>query len=283
MLGKLMKHEFRATGRFGLPLCGVMIALSVVAGMALRAGASGRYDRWEEVGSFIVVLYGLSVFAVAIGVFIILIQHFKRNLLGDEGYLMRTLPVSIHELLLSKLFVALLWYVAATLLIILAGRLVATVSGAWNLNWLVDADFQRALRKAFAELDAGFWISAVLWTVGLMAIFTLLCYADLTLSQTFSKHKVLYNVMAVVIFIVLLRLVFGLNSILDALIFDPLFHAAKNANSLGVIGGTDGPTAIFVTTRVGYRNIIGLIELYIANIGLYFLTWAVLKHRPNLE
>ena len=283
MLGKLMKHEFRATGRFGLPLCGVMIALSAVAGMALRAGASGRYDRWEEVGSFIVGLYGVSVFAVAIGVFIILIQHFKRNLLGDEGYLMRTLPVSIHELLLSKLFVALLWYVASTLLIILSGLLVATVSGAWNLNWLVDADFQRALRKAFAELDAGFWVSVVLWTVGIMAIFTLLCYADCTLSQSFSKHKVLYNVMAVVIFIVLLRLVFGLNSILDALIFDPLFHAAKNANSLGVIGGADGPTAIFVTTRVGYRNIIGLIELYIANVGLYFLTWAVLRHKPNLE
>ena len=116
-----------------------------------------------------------------------------------------------------------------------------------------------------------------------MSLFTLLCYADLTLSQTFGKHKVLYNAAAVVIFIVLLRLIFGLNSILDALIFDPLLSAAKNANSLGVIGGADGPTAIIVTTHVGWHNIVGLIELYLANIGLYFLTWAVLKHRPNLE
>ena len=29
MLGKLMKHEFHATGRIGLPLCGIMLALSV--------------------------------------------------------------------------------------------------------------------------------------------------------------------------------------------------------------------------------------------------------------
>lgn len=282
MLGKLMKHEFRATGRFGLPLCGIMIALSVVAGMALRVGASGRYNQWEEVGSFIVVLYGVSVFAVAIGIFIILVQHFKRNLLGDEGYLMRTLPVSIHELLLSKLFVALLWYAAATLLIIVSGLLVATVSGAWSMRWLGNADFWQAVRQALETLDAGFWISLVLWTVGAMAIFTLLCYADLTLSQTFGKHRVLYGVVAVVVFILLLRLVFGLNSILDALIFDPLFSAAKNAGSLGIIGGADGPTAI-VITHVGYHNIVGLIELYLANIALYFLTWAVLKHRPNLE
>lgn len=282
MLGKLMKHEFRATGRFGLPLCGVMIALSVVAGMALRVGASGRYNQWEEVGTFIVVLYGLSVFAVAIGIFVILVQHFKRNLLGDEGYLMRTLPVSIHELLLSKLFVALLWYAAATLFIILSGLLVAVFSGAWSLKWFRDVAVGRALRDALAALDVGFWISVVLWAAGAMALFTLLCYADLTLSQTFGKHRVLYGVVAVVVFILLLRLVFGLNSILDALIFDPLLSAAKSAGSLGVIGGADGPTAI-VVTHVGYRNIVGLIELYLADIALYFLTWAVLRHRPNIE
>ena len=282
MLGKLMKHEFRATGRFGLPLCGVMLALSAVAGMTLRFWDKGQYGWREEAGSLIFVLYGLSVLAVAIGVFIILIQHFRRNLLGDEGYLMRTLPVSIHELLLSKLFVALLWYIAATLLIILSILLAAVFSGAWSMKWLVNADFQRALRQALDALDAGFWISVALWVVGFMALFTLLCYADLTLAQSFGKHKVLYNVAAIVIFIVLLRLIFGLNSILDALIFDPLLSTVKNANSIGVIGGADGPTAIVVTS-VGYHDVIGLIELYLADIGLYFLTWAVLKHRPNIE
>ena len=282
MLGKLMKHEFRATGRFGLPLCGIMLALSVVAGMTERFWENNRNGWWEEAGTLVVILYGLSILAVAIGVFIILIQHFKRNLLGDEGYLMRTLPVSIHELLLSKLFVALLWYIAATLFIIVSGLLAATVSGAWSMKWLRDADFWRALRDALAALDAAFWISVVLWAVGTMALFTLLCYADLTLSQTFGKHRILYGVVTVVVFILLLRLVFGLNSILDALIFDPLLSTVKSANSIGVIGGADGPTAI-VVTHVGYRNIIGLIELYLANIGLYFLTWAFLKYRPNLE
>ena len=283
MLAKLMKHEFRATGRFGLPLCGVMLALSAVAGVTERFWGRNWNGWWAEAGTLIIVLYGLSILAVSIGIFIILIQHFKRNLLGDEGYLMRTLPVSIHELLLSKLFVALLWYVASLLLIIISGLLAAVFSGAWKLTWLRDTDFWRSLRMALAALDVGFWISTALWIVGFMALFTLLCYADLTLSQTFGKHKVLYNVMAVVIFIVLLRLIFGLNSILDTLIFDPLLHTVKNAGSLGVIGGADGPTAILVTTSVGYHNIVGLIELYLANIGLYFLTWAVLKHRPNLE
>ena len=42
MLVKLMKHEFHATGRVSLPLCGVMLALSVVAGMALRFTRQSR-------------------------------------------------------------------------------------------------------------------------------------------------------------------------------------------------------------------------------------------------
>ena len=282
MLGKLMKHEFRATGRFGLPLCGIMIALSAIAGMTLRFWDNGQYGLWEEAGSLLFVLYGLSILAVAIGVFIILIQHFKRNLLGDEGYLMRTLPVSMHELLLSKLFVALLWYAVSTLLIILSVLLVGVFSG--EVDWAFFRDINwRMLREALSQLDASFWISLALWIVGSMALFTLLCYADLTLSQTFGKHRVLYGVAAVVILIVLLRLIFGLNSILDDLVFDPLIHAARNTgSSLGVIGGADGPTAIIVTS-VGYHNIVGLIELYLANIGLYFLTWAFLKYRPNLE
>ena len=56
-----MKHEFRATGRFGLPLCGVMIALSIVAGMTIRFWDSSH----GTVESTIIILYGMSIFAVA--------------------------------------------------------------------------------------------------------------------------------------------------------------------------------------------------------------------------
>lgn len=269
MLGKLMKHEFRATGRIGAPLCGIMLALSVIAGMVIRFwGGSETYGWWERAGSAVIILYGMSIFAVAIGIFIVLMQHYKRNLLGDEGYLMRTLPVSLHELLLSKLFVALIWYVAASLLTLLSGLLVAAFSDEVRISEF--GDFFRAMQEALRRTDAVFWVQFLLGYIGGMAFLTLIFYADFTMTQTFSKHKVLYNVMGVVIFIVLLRLIFALNGLLDAHLI--------GAPYVGVIGG-DGPTDIYVS----HGSMVGLVELYLFDVLLYFLTWGFLKYKPNIE
>ncbi len=279
MLGKLMKHEFRATGRVGMPLCGIMLVLSLAAGVTLRFW-DGRENSalWDRTASAIIILYSMSIFAVAVGIFIVLMQHYKRNLLGDEGYLMRTLPVSIHELLLSKLFVALLWYAASVVLTALSFLFLGLLSGQVPLGEL--GELWDAIRRTLAEAGVDFWINAIFGGLGVMALFTLLFYADFTLSQTFSKHKVLYNIMGVVIFLVLLRLLFTFNGAFDTL-FRHAPHVTEANASVGIIGGADGPTQIYVAhDGVSY---LGLIELYLANVGLYFLTWAFLKFRPNLE
>ena len=263
MLVKLMKHEFHATGRVSLQLCGVMLALSVVAGMALRF-----YEAIPRAVGWIGSLYGGSVFAVAVGVFAVLMQHFKRNLLGDEGYLMRALPVSIHELLLSKLFVALIWYVAAAALIVLSVFLVGALSG--EFRDVSFGDLWDALRQLFSYRNARDWVVLLLGVVGALALVTLLFYADFTLSQSFRKHRLLYHVMAAVIFILLLRLTGSLNALIGRM-------AERGAD---VIGGADGPTAIYVTGGMPW---LGLAELYVSAAALYVLTWAALKYRPNLE
>lgn len=270
MLGKLMKHEFRATGRIGLPLCGLMLALSVVAGMMIRFSGNGKSYSWlDRAGSTVVILYALSVFAVSIGIFIVLMQHFKRNLLGDEGYLMRTLPVSIHELLLSKLFVAVIWYITAMLLIILSGLLAVLMSGEITVPDISEL-FSR-LRAALAETTFGFWLHTFLSYIAGASLLTLLFYADFSMTQSFSKHRVLYNILAVVVFIVLLRLIFALNGFMDANIFGEQYvYSPQFPHS----------SSEFTVSR---GSIFGLVELFVIDTLLYFLTWAFLKFKPNLE
>ena len=41
MLGKLMKHEFRATARIMLPVMGAMVALALLANLSIR-GLAGN-------------------------------------------------------------------------------------------------------------------------------------------------------------------------------------------------------------------------------------------------
>ena len=57
--------------------------------------------------------YGITMAAVIIVTFIIIIQRFYKNLLCDEGYLMNTLPVSVWKNITSKLIVATVWNIVS--------------------------------------------------------------------------------------------------------------------------------------------------------------------------
>ena len=258
MFGKLVKHEFRATGRFALPLCGAMLALALLAGTVLRFWNSLQNGWQGMAGNAIVILYGMSLFAVAVGIFVILMQRYKQNFFGDEGE---------HALLLSKLLTAVCWYVAALALMALSVLLAGALAGGFTRADARDA--LDALRYYFPRIGASAALRALLGTLGGMSFVTLLCYAVATIAQNFSKHRFWYFVMTVVLLLALARLLAGLNLFLDA----------RLARSVGVIGGADGPTAIYVT---GGAPWLGLVELYLGNALLYFLTWAFLKFRPNL-
>ena len=57
--------------------------------------------------------YGITMAAVIIVTFIIIIQRFYKNLLCDEGYLMNTLPISTWKNIASKLMVATIWNIVS--------------------------------------------------------------------------------------------------------------------------------------------------------------------------
>ena len=270
MFGKLVKHEFHATARIALPLCGMMLALAVLAGMVLRFWGDLPSGGFSTAGNAIIILYGMSLFAVSVGIFVILMQRYKQNFFGDEGYLTRTLPVSEHALLLSKLFVAVCWYLATGALMALSVIIAGALSG--EASWSGVRELLEALRYDLPRVSAADAAYAVLSTLGSMLLVTLLFYAVATIAQNFNKHRLLYYFMVILIFIALIRLLAVFNLIFTARVMEPM-------GGVGIIGGADGPTAIYVTSGAP----LGLIELYLSNVVLYVLTWAFLKYRPNLE
>ena len=91
MLGKLIKYEFNANSRTFLPM---YIALILVAAVnrVLRVTMS---EANLAFGISIMLLVGLFM-ALGIITLVVIIQRFNKNLLGDEGYLMFTLPVKYY-------------------------------------------------------------------------------------------------------------------------------------------------------------------------------------------
>lgn len=114
MTGKLMKYEFRSSLRNIGIIWAALIAAAVLFGIMLRttmnisAGNSAGILHMMEIVFTIVppLLYIAMFVAMLVITVLIVIMRFYRGLLGDEGYLMHTLPVKPWQLITSKGLVA---------------------------------------------------------------------------------------------------------------------------------------------------------------------------------
>ena len=202
MLGKLMKHEFRATARIMLPVMGAMVALALLANLSIRGLAGNLSDvpMLRILFILIIIFFGVAVVATAVMSLVIMVSRFYRNLLKDEGYLMFTLPVSVHELIWSKLIVSLVWFLGTGLLILLVMALMALNLSHTNLQMILE-QFP-SWSEILGWLDAAgirgqmitFLVQIVLGTlIGIFAA-CLHFYASMALGHMFSKDKVLLSI-----------------------------------------------------------------------------------------
>ncbi len=194
MLGKLIKHEFRATSRIMGPMLLVVLALSVLARFSIVVLENGG-------SNFLTLLAGLVMFAFVIGIIaanlmsiIVMAQRFYKNLLGDEGYLMFTLPASVHSIVWSKLIVSVVWFFATGLLMMLT--IFVMVSSV---------DMLAAVKDIFRELGLAIdiigsanisgYIFEVLLIIFLVGATTCLqFYAAMALGHSFANHKGILSV-----------------------------------------------------------------------------------------
>ncbi len=214
MLGRLIKHEFRATARILLPVMGALVALALLANLSLRALTGNATDIAVLKLFFvlIVVFFGVGIVATAVMAIVIMVSRFYRNLLKDEGYLMFTLPVTVHELVWSKLIVSLVWFLATGLLISLVMMLTVMNLSETNLQMILAGfpDWSELMHK-LDEYGIRNQIITLLCQGVLAALLTgivtcLHFYASMALGHMFTKNKILLSI----VFFVGLSFVFNL-------------------------------------------------------------------------
>ena len=119
MLGKLLKQEWRSLWKVETLILGILMALT------LLAGATFALPIWksEWVGiqismMMVILLYYAGVIGASLGCVLYLGIRFYKSMYTDEGYLTHTLPVTSHQLLLSKILVMAAWNLISTLAIL---------------------------------------------------------------------------------------------------------------------------------------------------------------------
>lgn len=187
MLGKLLKYEFKATGRIFFPLYIALAAFALINRFLLSYESSNVFlNAPQVIGK---ISYALLIVAIFVLTFVIMIQRFYKNLLSEEGYLMFTLPVKSRDHIFSKLLVSFCWNLASFLVIL--GSLAILLVTPENFRCFLDF-----LAKAWPEIQAIFGSHTVLLILEFTAILligticsTLMIYTAISIGQLFSRHK----------------------------------------------------------------------------------------------
>ena len=258
---KLLKYEFRATGRVFLPFFGALIVISVINRIlgAIFDGSGAPY----VIGMVIAVMLMVAVFVVA---YVLMIQRFSKNLIGDEGYLMFTLPVSVDAIIFSKMIVSAVWFILNALIVVISIMIMALVD--IGRVWPFIRDFLNGI-FSFGMGAVGITIQAIIFLILTMFSSVLMFYMCIALSMLFNRRR-------------------GLASVG---IYMALMTAMQTLGALGIgFLGTDLVGVMFGwignLSEAGIANMMllgsNLVGIVVSGI-MYFVTRFMLSRKLNLE
>lgn len=191
MLSKLIKHEFRATSRIMWPVFLGMLALTALMRFS-QLLLNGEHIPWllQLIGVLLVIGFVMGLGALGLAPLVLSAVRWRDHVLKDEGYLTLTLPVSVHELLASKLIVSAVWYAAAFLVGLLSLLIAAS---DWASLRYVPENFVDFF-TAFFQMDASLRGHALLILLELLGNFvmtisaaSLVVYAAFSIGYSFNK------------------------------------------------------------------------------------------------
>ena len=280
MLGKLIKHEFRATGRLMAPLFGalVLLALAVRANDLVFQHVESYSAFLNILNRLLIIAYVLALLGVMVFSTVLMIKRFHQNFLTDEGYLMFTLPTSVHSLLWSKLITAALFFIFTFLAEALSVAIVVWRGGLAREMFTGFADFFRRLDSYYMANGLAFALETLALLFVSLLVTCLLFYAPMSIGYSFANHKGLLSVVFYFVIQAILQ-IFGV-AVLSGVVSDTAFHRLLT-DAMDNLGRIDTPVTAMQAAH-GTMLLALFTELFLGAI-LYFLTYFMLRKHRNLQ
>lgn len=266
MLGKLLKHEFRATARIMGPLYLALMILAVSANGSARILESSQNRFLSVLSGLILFLFCLAIIALGVMTLVVMVNQFGKNLLGDEGYVTLTLPASVHEQVWSKLIVSTVWALISGLAIFLAA-----IIAIFRVSYI--NDFINTIQRIINQFTGYYALNGTALLLEFLVLvivsYLALClqfYASMAVGHSFANYKRSLSVLFFFVFLIVLQIfeTFGLFSVKDV-----------NWGNLSLQANGLKGTYLFLGISIIYSVVIGAI--------FYFITTYMLKKHLNLE
>lgn len=266
MFGKLVKHEFKSVGKWYLSLYLILLVLSVGVGFwANRVQSQMENFDYNDGNSWQLTLFAITIFIFAtivasifISTLVLCVTRFKNHIYGRQGYLTMTLPVTGHQLILSKLLVASVWNVLALVMLLVSALVIGSVYTFGEINGQ-DIHLGELVHALATYTDWGaFFLHIIGFLISVLA-HVLCIYFAISLGQLFRDHR---GILAIAFYI-------GLQ-VLTSIIVQPFL-------GLTLFVGPDSTETLFGA------NPMQMLLNIIFSIGFYFGTHYIMTKKLNLQ
>ncbi len=272
MLGKLIKHEIRATSRIFLPLYGALLVLTIFTKLVMAIGAPDFFSEAASNNKVAEIVLGISftlyfvlVVAICVMTLVMIIQRFYKNLFTDEGYLMFSLPVKTWELVMSKLIVGMIWSAVCAVMIFLT----FFIFSLGNFSML---ELTQAIRSAYSMfylqtgMELSFFIVEMIIFFLIQTIASILMiYVSIAIGQLFNQHRIVAAFGAYIAISIALQIIMS------------IFMAVFAIGNLEILNGSEAVTTI--NWLINGSTVLNVV----LGIGFYYATQTIMKKRLNLE
>ena len=257
MLGKLLKYDFRAMWKQFSIIWLAALVIALINRFTLPFNTKGGLVANNELVAVITMSVFVGVLcAMFVVAMVFVLTRFYKGLLGDEGYLMHTLPVQTWQLILSKLICAL----AVTILNVVVSMLAMVLMMPIDWTDLFDVImWQRLVQGLAQQPDAILYlVEFFLMVIMAMALMIAVVYLSMAIGHLFHRRRIFMSVVA--------------------------FFAIDIVGNIVLTLLANTGLAYEITTLGGHLSFwIGIVLLAIPAVVLFLATSYILKNRLNLE
>ncbi len=271
MLGKLLKHEWKAVWKIPTILIGILLVLSVVSGIPfIHPLWHSHIQGLDVLSALIWMTFYIALIGINMGIIIFLAVRFYKSMFTDEGYLTHTLPVTSHQLLISKILPMIAWMILSIIGVMVS----LLIFGSMMLVFLKpnDVSFWEAIGAVIKEIKEAefFWsgLRAMLGSLAFMGISGILnnvmvIVGSVCIGQLVSKHKILGSILAYFAISTVMQIAMGM-----ALVPVMFTYIGNESNVFKILTPTYW---------------IGGVMEFVISIALYFLSEYLIRKKLNLE
>ena len=268
MLGKMIKHEFKATGRLYLPLFLITLVLTPVLGLLFKfSGGIGESSFFGTIVSGMSMTgYVLMLVALCIASFIYVIVRFYKTVATSEAYLTFCLPVKPTDILTSKLIVGVIWELLSVGVMLVSIYVMLTIQGSDIPQKAFDVLGKIApiLATEYGSV-AFFFIHMGLLILIASIAGTLAFFLSICLGQLFNEHRV---IMSIAMYVG----VYTVSQILSVVVFMPFLLSDPKAMIVGKVSAANIDFAGIPT--LGFFLSVGALQLALG--AVYFIVCRII-------